>query len=115
MNLTLYHLACVTRPQIFRLMDVVLKDLVGTNCYIYLNDLILFSKTAEEHVEKLERVLDRFEGANLQLHPGKCAIAQPKLRYLGYVLSGGVSASSDKVDAVKVSPTPVTRRTLGHC
>jgi len=53
-----------------RLMDGVLKDLVGTDCCIYLDDLILFSKTAEEHAEKLERVLEGFERANLQLHPG---------------------------------------------
>ena len=70
-----------------RLMHIVLKDLVGTDCCIYLDDLILFSKTAEEHAEKLERVLERFESANLQLHPGKCVIAQPQVKYLGYVLS----------------------------
>jgi len=90
-----------------RLMHIVLKDLVGTDCCIYLDDLILFSKTAEEHAEKLERVLERFESANLQLHPGKCVIAQPQVKYLGYVLSEeGVFASSDKVDAVRNYPTP---------
>jgi len=52
-------------------MDSVLKDLVSTDCCIYLDDLILFSKTTKEHAEKLERVLERFERANLQLHPGK--------------------------------------------
>ena len=85
-------------------MDVVLKDLIGTYC-IYLDDLILFSKTAEEHAEKLERVLEIFEMSNLQLHPGQCVIAQPQVKYLGYVLSG-VSTSSDKVDAVRNYPTP---------
>jgi hypothetical protein len=39
-----------------RLMDIVLKDLVDTDCCIYLDDLILFSKTAKEHAEKLESV-----------------------------------------------------------
>jgi len=87
-------------------MDSVLKDLDGTDCCIYLDD-ILFSKTAEEHAEKLERVLERFERANLQLHTGKCVITQPKVRYFGYVLSEkGVSASSDKIDAVRNYPTP---------
>jgi len=59
-------------------------------------------------------VLERFERANLQLHPGKCVIAEPQVKYLGYVLSEGVSASSDKADAVRNYPTPVTRKTLGH-
>ena len=60
-------------------------------------------------------MLERFERANLQLHPGKCVIAQPQVKYLGYVLSEeGISASSDKVDAVRNYPTPVTRKMLGH-
>jgi hypothetical protein len=74
---------------------------------VYLGDLILFSNTAEEHAQKLERVLERFEIANLQLHPVKCVIAQPQEKYLGYTLSEKrVSASSDKVEAVKNYPTP---------
>ena len=90
-----------------RLMDVVLKDLVGTYCCIYLDDLTLFSKTAEEHAEKIERMLERFEKANLQLQTGKCVIAQHQVKCLGYVLSEeGVFASSDKVDAVRNYPTP---------
>jgi hypothetical protein len=51
-------------------------------------------------------VLARFEKVNLQFHPGKCVVAQPKANYLGYVLSeNGVSASADKVEAVKNYPT----------
>jgi len=67
-------------------MNVVLKDIVGTDCFIYLDDLILFSKRAEEHAEKLKRGLERFERAYLQLHRGKCAIAQTQVKYLVYVL-----------------------------
>jgi hypothetical protein len=63
-----------------RLMDTVLKNLVGTECYIYLDDRVIFSNTAEEHAWRLEHVLQRFDQANLQLHPGKCAIAQPKVK-----------------------------------
>jgi hypothetical protein len=80
-------------------MDVVLQDLVATDCDIYLDDLILFSNTAEEHAKKLERVFERFKKAYLQLYPRKCAIAQPQVKYLGYTSSGkGVYASSDKVN-----------------
>jgi hypothetical protein len=68
--------------------------------------VILFSSTAEQHAQKLERVLERFEKANLQLHLGKCAIAQPQVNYLGYTLTEEVSASSDKVETVKNYPIP---------
>jgi hypothetical protein len=84
-----------------RLMDIVLRNLIDVQCYVFIDDIIIFSKSAEEHAARLENVLERFEKANLQLHPGKCASAQPQVNYLGYVLSdNGVSASADEVKAV---------------
>ena len=88
-------------------MDIVLKKLVGFYCYVYLDDVVMFSQTAQEHAQRLENVLHRFDKANLQLNTSKCVIAQPQVNYLGYVLSEkGVSASPDKVKAVRDYPTP---------
>ena len=53
-----------------RLIDAALKNLVGTECWVFIDDVIIFSSTAEEHALRLENVLRRFDGANLQLHPG---------------------------------------------
>ena len=79
-----------------RLMDTVLKNLVGTDCFVFI-DIVLFSNSAEEHARRLERVLQRFDRTNLQLHPGKCVFAQPQVQYLGFVLSGKcVAASTEK-------------------
>ena len=70
-------------------------------------DIVIFSSTAEEHALRLEQVLSRFDEANLQLHPGKCVFAQSKVQYLGFTLSEkGVTASPDKVKAVRQYPTP---------
>jgi len=88
-------------------MDVVLKDLVGPECWVFIDDLIVFSRTAEEHAQRLENVLQRLEKANHQLHPGKCEFARPRVKYLGYVLSSdGVSASADKVKGVQEYAVP---------
>ena len=85
----------------------ILRNLIGVQCYVFIDDIIIFSKSAEEHAARLENVLERFDKGNLQLHPGKCEIAQPRVNYLGYVLSdNGVSASADKMKAVKNYPTP---------
>jgi hypothetical protein len=88
-------------------MDVALRNLIGVQCCVFIDYIIIFSKSAEEHTARLENVLEKFDKANLQLHPGKCAIAQPQVNYLGYMPSeNGVSASADKVKAVKSYPTP---------
>jgi hypothetical protein len=88
-------------------MDIVLKDLIGEDCYVFLDDVIIYSRTIEEYAARLEKVLKRFEAANLQLHPEKYVIAQSQVNYLGYVLKQhGITASTDKVKAVKDYPTP---------
>ena len=89
-----------------RLMDVVLKDLVGMECWVFIDDVIIFSRSVQEHTQRLENVLQSFDKANLQLHPGKCVFAQPQVNYLWFVLSEkGVSASPDKIKAVRNYPT----------
>jgi hypothetical protein len=88
-------------------MDTVLKNLIGTECFIYLDDLIIFSRTAEEYASGLDNILHRFEEANLPFHPGKCVFAKSQIQYLVYILSqNGISASPEKVKAVLRYPTP---------
>ena len=85
-----------------RLMDTILKDLVGTQCSAYVDDVIVFSSSADEYARSLENVVQRFDRANIQLHPGKCVFAQPQLQYLGFVLSqDGITPSPVKVNSVK--------------
>jgi hypothetical protein len=88
-------------------MDTVIRSLIGSECHVLMDDIICFSSSAEENAQRLKNILRRFDDANLQLHPGKCIFAQPRVKYLGFVLSeDGISASPDKVKAVRDSPVP---------
>ena len=88
-------------------MDTVLRSLKGSECHVFMYDIICFFSSAEEHAQRLENILRRFDEANLQLHPGMCMFAQPRVQYLGFVLSeDGISASPDKVKAVRDYPVP---------
>jgi hypothetical protein len=92
-------------------MDLVLRNLIGIECWAYMDDIILFSETIEEHARRLDHVLERLHSANLQLQPQKCIFAQPQVQYLGYDIShNGISASPGKVQAVKNYPVPKTTR-----
>jgi hypothetical protein len=97
-----------TSPSSFqRMIDLVLRDLIGPECYVFIDDVIVFGKTIQEHASRLEHVLQRFEKAKLQLHPGKCVFAQPQVEYLGYIVSkDGIKASPDKTKAVQEYPAP---------
>jgi hypothetical protein len=76
-------------------MDIVLRDLVRTVCYTFIDDVIVYGNTIEEHACRLEHFLQRFERPNLQLQPSKCVFALPEFEYLGYIVSR---------DGVQVSP-----------
>ena len=88
-------------------MDIVLGDLVGNEIYVFIDGVIIFGNTIEEHAIRLGHVLERFNGDNLHLEPSKCVFAQPQIEYLGYVLSiDGVRVSPDKTKPVKNFPLP---------
>ena len=73
---------------------------------MFIDDGIVFGRTIEEHAGQLEHVLQRFERASLQLQPGKCVFAEPRVEYLGYEVSReGISASPAKNKAVQCYPT----------
>ena len=63
-------------------MDIVLKNLVGTECWIFIDDVIILSKSAREHTQRLENVLQRFDKASLHFLTGECLFAQPRIQYL---------------------------------
>ena len=101
-----------------RLMEECFFGLHLEICYIYLDDLIIFSKTFEEHVERLERIFQRLREVNLKLSPKKCEFFKRKVRYVGHIVSAeGVEPDPDKVEKVKEWPTPTNpddvRRFLG--
>jgi len=90
-----------------RLIDLVLRDLVGNECYVFIDDVIVYGISIEEHASRLSHVIELFDRANLQLQPGKCVFAQPQVEYLDYIVSrDGIRASPDKTKAFRNYPTP---------
>ena len=105
-----HHLRFVTMPfglcgapsTFQRLMERVLQDLQWKTVVVYLDDVIVFSKTVEEHTQHLGEVLARFEEHNLKLKPRKCELFRPQVAFLGHVVSEqGVATNPDLVDKVQ--------------
>jgi len=100
-----FGLTCA--PSVFqRLMDFVLSGLSYITCLVYLDDIIIFGRTFEEQLSRLEEVFDRISSANLKLKPTKCSFFQRQVAFLGHIISGeGISVQESKVDAVRDWPT----------
>ncbi|XP_078733268.1 uncharacterized protein LOC144947785 [Lampetra fluviatilis] len=92
-----------------RLMELVLTGLQWETCLIYLDDIIVFSRTFDEHLTRLETVFTRMRSAKLKFKPKKCHLLQRSVRYLGHIVSAeGVSTDPEKTACVRDWPTPAT-------
>jgi len=82
-------------------MDGVLAKLKWQLCLVYLDDVLEFGKTFEEHQERLELVLSVLLEANLSLNIEKCLFGASDVAYLGHVISGqGIKPNPSKVRAL---------------
>ena len=100
----------VNAPATFqRLMESCLGELHLQWCLIYLDDIIVYSSTVDDHLKRLEAVFQRLIAAGLKLKASKCDLFRTSLTYLGHVIScGGISTCEDKVEAVRNWPQPQT-------
>uniref|UniRef100_A0A8C1TWC8 ribonuclease H n=1 Tax=Cyprinus carpio TaxID=7962 RepID=A0A8C1TWC8_CYPCA len=93
-----------------RMMDQILR---GTEKFAaaYLDDIIIYSQTWQEHMCHLKDVLLRIKNAGLTIRPDKCTLARTETQYLGYVLGHGVIRPQvGKVEAIKNAERPVTKK-----
>ena len=94
-------------------MELVLAGLARDKCHVYLDDVLVFGRSREEHNRNLASVLTRILGARLRLKPKKCKFAQTSVEYLGHVVSvAGIQTDPTKVEAVQKFPEPQDVKTL---
>ena len=95
-----------------RLMQKTLAGL-SAFCSVYIDDVIVFSRSLEEHLDHLSQVFSRLRKVGLKLHPSKCQFAFPEVPYLGHIISAkGISPNPDKVRAVRDYPVPTNVRAI---
>ena len=94
-----------------RFMDGVVRGL--DFCKVYLDDLLIASRTPEEHESHLRCVLQRLAEHGIVINTAKCVFGVPSLPFLGHnISSAGVQPHPDKVEAVRQFPQPKTIRQL---
>jgi len=88
-------------------MDLVLCGLTCETCLVYLDDIIVFSRDFDNHLDRLREVFTRLRAANLKVHIKKCSLFQRRVNFLGHVLTETeIEVQAEKVEAVQNWPTP---------
>ena len=92
-------LGLTNAPAMFqRLMEMCLGDLHLNWCIIYLDNIIIFSKTPEDHIKRLRRVFAKLAQPSRKLKPSKCKLFKTQISVLGHMVSnGGIKMVTKKV------------------
>ncbi|KAG1122709.1 hypothetical protein G6F38_014011 [Rhizopus arrhizus] len=101
-------------------MNAVLHDFIDKFVLVYLDDILIFSKTQEDHYKHLRLVMQRLRENKLYANPKKCVFNRTEVEFLGYrVSANGTLPSESKVKAVQEWPQPKNvqevRQFVGLC
>ena len=90
-----------------RLMNYVFREELNVFVLVYLDDIIVFSRTLEEHFRNLETVFQRLREAGLKLKLKKCSFVKNSVPYLGHIVSAeGLATDPKKISAMTNFPPP---------
>lgn len=88
-------------------MHNIMSGLQGEQCLIYMDDIIVYSSSLEEHMHRLENVFKRLDECNLKLQTDKCEFLRKEVAYLGHLVTNvGVKPDPNILTAVKKFPNP---------
>ena len=90
-----------------RLMNEVLSDFIGKFVIVYLDDILIFSQSKEEHLRHLRCVLEKLQSEKLLVKIKKCSFMKSELVYMRFVVSkDGLKMNPEKVQAIVDWPSP---------
>ena len=96
-----------------RLMELVLAGLHWSTCLAYLDDIIIYSHTVEDHFQKLEAVFQRLQQAGLKIKPWKCSLFRKSVHYLSHIISQqGLHTDPEKTKCMAAWSTPMNHNDL---
>ena len=101
-------------PAVFQgLLKDVLRDMLNICVFVYLDDILIFSKTKQDHVQHVRRVLQRLLENQLFVKAEKCEFHVPEVSFLGFIVgTGSVQMDPAKKRAVTGWSTPSNRKEL---
>ena len=101
-----------------RTMDIVLEEFLNEFCMVYIDDIIIFSKSFDDHMKHLKMIFDKLQSEGFQIKYDKCQFARQRISYLGHIISNkGIEMDDTKVKSIVNFPVPQNtselRRFLG--
>ena len=102
---------CNAPTTIIKLLYSIFQDMLGINVFIYLDDILIFSKTIEDHIETIREIWCKLQNHKLYVNQSKSAFLPEHISVLGHVLTtNGIIAAPEKLLKVQNWAIPQTRK-----
>src|SRR6266542_2787399 len=96
-----------------RMMNHILQKYLNDFVVVYLDNIIIYSKTFEEHVEHIMKVLEKLRKANLMIKLRKCKFFKVEILFLKYIIERyGLKPDPEKIEKIKKLPIPIDLTSL---
>lgn len=96
-----------------RVMDDIFKEYLHKFCFVYLDDIIIFSKSLNEHYQHIRKVFQKLRTYNLKIQLDKCEFFKKEVEFLGHVITpSGILPNPQKIRAIENYPIPNTTKQI---
>ena len=96
-----------------RLMNEILRDYINKTCVVYLDDILIFSTSLQEHLNAIREIFDVLEKKNLKIQIDKCNFLKRETEFLGHVLTkDGMKPNPNKIKVIEKLELPRTERQI---
>lgn len=96
-----------------RLMNYILREYINKICVVYMDDILIFSTSFDEHVSSLNRIFETLRRANLKIQIDKCDFAQNSTKFLGHIIEKGqIKPDPVKIETIYKWPLPKTQKEI---
>lgn len=96
-----------------RVMDNILREHIGIRCLVYMDDIIVFSASLQEHIENLAKIFECLRKFNMKIQLDKCEFLRKEVAFLGHIITpDGVRPNPDKIKVIREWPLPKSEKEL---
>ena len=95
------------------ILNKVLRDALGVYSVIYIDDVVIYSDSFDEHIDHLDKVLKMMTKAGVKMSLNKSQFAQERIHFLGFIVDGnGITSNPEKVRAIQNFPVPRSQKNV---
>jgi hypothetical protein len=96
-----------------RVMDNVLREYLHKSCFVYMDDVVIFSKSLHEHLVHIKQIFNKLKEFNLKVQLDKSEFLCKEVAFLGHVITpDGIKPNPSKIEAVQKYPLPKTTKEI---